>query len=78
MARIMCHSPQLRREGIRASGPDHELSVDCGVVVGGALDHDQSEMIRNVLDFKHLTAKEVMVPRRRISAIGRSNGCTSQ
>jgi CBS domain containing-hemolysin-like protein len=26
-------------------------------------------MIRNVLDFKHLTAREVMVPRRRVSAI---------
>ncbi|HVJ89643.1 MAG TPA: hemolysin family protein [Labilithrix sp.] len=35
----------------------------------GALDREPAAMIRNVLDFKHLTAREVMVPRRRISAI---------
>jgi putative hemolysin len=35
----------------------------------GALEKEPATMIRNVLDFKHLTAKEVMVPRRRISAI---------
>lgn len=32
----------------------------------GSLDHDQSEMIRNVLDFGDLTAGEVMVPRTQI------------
>ena len=32
----------------------------------GALDHDQSEMIRNVLDFGDLTTGEVMVPRTRV------------
>ena len=35
----------------------------------GALEKEPATMIRNVLDFKHLTAREVMVPRRRISAI---------
>jgi putative hemolysin len=35
----------------------------------GALEKEPATMIRNVLDFKHLTAKEVMIPRRRISAI---------
>jgi len=35
----------------------------------GALDEEPAEMIRNVLDFKTLTAKEVMIPRRKISAI---------
>jgi putative hemolysin len=35
----------------------------------GSLDHEQSEMIRNVLDFKSLTAGEVMVPRTRVKAI---------
>lgn len=35
----------------------------------GALEKEPATMIRNVLDFKHLTAKEVMVPRRRMSAI---------
>jgi CBS domain containing-hemolysin-like protein len=35
----------------------------------GAMAREPAEMIRNVLDFKDLTAREVMVPRRRISAI---------
>jgi putative hemolysin len=35
----------------------------------GTLDHDQSEMIRNVLEFRDLTAGEAMVPRTRVTAI---------
>ena len=35
----------------------------------GTLANEPAEMIRNVLDFKDLTAREVMVPRRRISSI---------
>jgi CBS domain containing-hemolysin-like protein len=35
----------------------------------GALEKEPATMIRNVLDFKNLTAKEVMVPRRRVSSI---------
>jgi len=35
----------------------------------GALEKEPATMIRNVLDFKNLTAKEVMVPRRRVSGI---------
>ncbi len=35
----------------------------------GALEKEPATMIRNVLDFKHLTAKEVMVQRRRVSAL---------
>jgi CBS domain containing-hemolysin-like protein len=49
-----------------------ETEVEWAVAEGektGALDEEPAEMIRNVLDFKHLTAKEVMVPRRKISAI---------
>ncbi|MEZ4223875.1 MAG: hemolysin family protein [Polyangiaceae bacterium] len=34
----------------------------------GVLDHEQSEMIRNVLEFRDLTAGDVMVPRTRIMA----------
>ena len=34
----------------------------------GELDHDQSEMIRNVLEFRDLTAGEAMVPRTRVTA----------
>ena len=33
----------------------------------GSLDHDQSEMIRNVLDFGDTTSGEVMVPRTQIA-----------
>jgi CBS domain containing-hemolysin-like protein len=35
----------------------------------GALEKEPAAMIRNVLDFKNLTAREVMVPRRRMSTI---------
>ncbi len=35
----------------------------------GALDHEQSEMIRNVLDFGDTEASELMVPRTQIQAI---------
>jgi len=35
----------------------------------GALEKEPATMIRNVLDFKHLTAKEVMVPRRHVSSL---------
>ncbi len=35
----------------------------------GSLDHDQSEMIRNILDFGDRTAGDVMVPRTRVTAV---------
>lgn len=35
----------------------------------GSLGHDQSEMIRNVLDFADATASDVMVPRTHVTAI---------
>ena len=35
----------------------------------GSLEKEPATMIRNVLDFKNLSAKEVMVPRRHISGI---------
>jgi CBS domain containing-hemolysin-like protein len=35
----------------------------------GAIDNEPAEMIRKVLDFKDLTAREVMVPRRHILGI---------
>src|SRR5690606_10322322 len=37
--------------------------------LNGSLDHDQSEMIRNVLDFGEVTAEEVMVPRIHVDAL---------
>jgi CBS domain containing-hemolysin-like protein len=45
-----------------------ELLVNEGEL-NGSLDHEQSEMIRNVLDFGELTAEELMVPRTQVDAI---------
>lgn len=45
-----------------------ELLVNEGEL-NGSLDHEQSEMIRNVLDFGELTAEELMVPRTQMDAI---------
>lgn len=45
-----------------------ELIVNEGEL-NGSLAHDQSEMIRNVLDFGAVTAGEVMVPRTRVDAL---------
>ncbi len=45
-----------------------ELAVS-GLQEAGTIAEEPAEMIRNVLDFQELTAKEVMVPRRLISGI---------
>jgi CBS domain containing-hemolysin-like protein len=45
-----------------------EILVNEGEL-NGALDHDQSEMIRNVLDFGDVQAGDVMLPRMQVSAI---------
>lgn len=45
-----------------------ELIVNEGEL-NGSLAHDQSEMIRNVLDFGECTAEEVMVPRIHVDAL---------
>jgi CBS domain containing-hemolysin-like protein len=37
--------------------------------LNGSLDHERSEMIRNVLDFRDVTAGEVMVPRTQIVGV---------
>jgi putative hemolysin len=44
-----------------------ELIVTEGEMTG-ALDHEQSEMIRNVLEFGDVTARDVMVPRTQTAA----------
>lgn len=49
-----------------------EAELALAVSVGqeaGTIAEEPAEMIRNVLDFQDLTAKEVMVPRRHISAL---------
>jgi CBS domain containing-hemolysin-like protein len=45
-----------------------EILVNEGEM-NGSLDHDQSEMIRNVLDFGDVQAGDVMLPRMQVSAI---------
>jgi CBS domain containing-hemolysin-like protein len=56
-----------------------ETEVEWAVSVGekaGSIANEPAEMIRNVLDFKDLTAREVMVPRRKISGIDISTPLT--
>jgi putative hemolysin len=45
-----------------------EILVNEGEL-NGSLDHDQSEMIRNVLDFGDVQAGDVMLPRMQVSAV---------
>ena len=52
----------------RTTHTEVEWLVDQGEKMG-AIDKEPATMIRNVLDFKNLTAKEVMIPRRRVSSI---------
>ena len=52
----------------RLTETEVEWLVDQGEKTG-ALESEPATMIRNVLDFKHLTAREVMIPRRRVSTI---------
>ena len=59
----------------RITETEVEWLVDKGEKAG-ALEKEPATMIRNVLDFKHLTAKEVMVPRRRVSSIEASTPLT--
>jgi magnesium and cobalt exporter, CNNM family len=54
--------------------PPRVTETEVGILVNageldGTLDHEQSEMIRNVLEFRDLTAGEAMVPRTRVTVI---------
>jgi putative hemolysin len=51
----------------RVTETEVEIIVNEGEM-NGSLAHDQSEMIRNVLDFGDATAGEVMVPRPQVTA----------
>ena len=55
----------------RLTETEVEWLVDQGEKAG-ALEKEPATMIRNVLDFKNLTAKEVMIPRRRVSGLDAS------
>ena len=57
-----------------------ETEVEWVVTEGqraGAIANEPAEMIRNVLDFKDLTTKDVMVPRRRVMGIEVTASLTS-
>ncbi len=60
--------PARRMVDARITETEVEWAVSEGERVG-AIANEPAEMIRNVLDFKDLTAKDVMVPRRRIMGI---------
>jgi CBS domain containing-hemolysin-like protein len=60
--------PPLRNVDARTTETEVEWAVTQGEKAG-AIAEEPAEMIRKVLDFKDLTAREVMVPRRRIIGI---------
>ena len=60
--------PSDRRVDARMTETEVEYIVSEGEKAG-AIANEPAEMIRKVLDFKDLTAREVMVPRRRINGI---------
>jgi putative hemolysin len=63
------HVPEASTAGdARLTETEVEWLVDRGEKAG-ALEKEPATMIRNVLDFRTLTAKEVMVPRRQISGL---------
>jgi len=51
----------------RVTETEMEILVDEGERAG-SLDHDQAEMVRNVLEFGELTAGQAMIPRTRVTA----------
>jgi CBS domain containing-hemolysin-like protein len=67
--------PESTDADARLTETDLEWLVDKGEKAG-AIEKEPATMIRNVLDFKHLTAKEVMIPRRRVSSIEASTPLT--
>jgi putative hemolysin len=62
------HVPEQHPIDPRMTETELEWAVSVGEKAG-SIANEPAEMIRNVLDFKDLMAREVMVPRRRISAI---------
>lgn len=60
--------PEQQPINARTTQSEVEWAVRQGEEAG-ALAEEPAEMIRNVLDFKDLTVREVMVPRTRISAV---------
>lgn len=61
------HEVELKHD-MSLTETEVEILVNEGEL-NGSLDHDQSEMIRNVLDFGDVQAGDVMLPRMQVSAI---------
>ncbi len=59
---------KIRRPTASITESEVEMIVNEGEL-NGSLAHDQSEMIRNVLDFGDVSAGEVMVPRTHVDAL---------
>jgi len=68
--------PKARTVDARLTETEVEWAVSEGEKAG-AIANEPAEMIRKVLDFKDLTAREVMVPRRHVSAIEVSTPLTA-
>ncbi len=67
LAEFVGPSPK-RRPDLRITETEVEIMVDQGAA-SGMLDHGNAEMIRKVLDFPDLTARDAMIPRRQVVAI---------
>lgn len=59
---------EVREPSATLTETEVEFLVNEGEL-NGSLAHDQSEMIRNVLDFGEVTAEEVMVPRTQVDGL---------
>ncbi len=59
---------EVREPSASLTETEVEFLVNEGEL-NGSLAHDQSEMIRNVLDFGEVTAEEVMVPRTQVDGL---------
>jgi CBS domain containing-hemolysin-like protein len=63
-----------RLSSVRSEPPPAVTENEVELIVAegelaGTLDHEQSEIIRNVLEFADVTARDVMVPRTRTTSI---------
>jgi len=59
---------RLRKPDPRITETEVEIMVDQGAA-SGAIDHGNAELIRKVLEFPDLTARDAMVPRKKVVAI---------
>ncbi|HEY6562357.1 MAG TPA: CNNM domain-containing protein, partial [Polyangiaceae bacterium] len=69
IGRIVAGPTNPQRSSAAAGVTENEVEIIVNEgELNGSLDHEQSEMIRNVLDFGDVSAGEVMVPRTHVTA----------